>query len=317
MNRPELSFTAISAGGNFACGITTDQLLYCWGDDVVGQIGNGGGGGGKTPSAVTVKSERFTAISAGLNHACALNVTGRAYCWGSDLRGQLGDRRPEVGPVPMHSTTPIPVIDSTLQFRSISAGDTHTCGVTFTGSAYCWGDGSAGKLGTGAVEDSSDVPLLVSGNVSFAAISAGKSHTCAVDTNGNVYCWGDNTFGQLGTGTSGGSQLSPVQVSGATGVSAISAGDDHTCGIAGGQVRCWGLSDFGQIGDGTSTAHTVAAPVTVAGLQASSISAGQKHTCAMTTAGVAMCWGNNAWGALGNEFQAAIRATPQVVARPR
>lgn len=317
MNRPELSFTSISAGGTFACGITTDQLLYCWGDDLFGQVGNGGAGGGKTPSLATVKSERFTAISAGLSHACALNLTGRAYCWGADDFGQLGDRRPASPPTPMHSTTPIPVMDSTLVFRSISAGVRHTCGVTTSGSAYCWGDNRSRQLGSGSLSDSSDVPLPVSGTVSFTSIAAGRGHTCAVDVGGNVHCWGDNSFGQLGTGTTGGILPTPVQVSGATGFSAIAAGDDHSCGIAGAQVRCWGRSDFGQIGDGTGTDHNVAAPVVVGGLLAASISAGQKHTCAMSTSGVAICWGNNAWGALGNEFQAAIRATPQVVARPR
>ena len=316
MNRPELSFTTISAGGNFACGITTDQLLYCWGDDLLGQVGNGGGPGGKTPSPATVKSERFTAISAGLSHACALNLSGRAYCWGADDMGQLGDRRPG-GPLnPVNSTTPIPIIDSTLVFRSISAGDRHTCGVTTSGSAYCWGAGASGQLGNG-VADSSDVPIQVSGNVSFASIAAGRAHTCAVDTSGNVLCWGDNTFAQLGNGSPGPIQLTPVQVSGAAGFTAIAAGDDHTCGISGGQVSCWGRSDYGQVGDGNTFDHNVAVPVVVAGLQATSISAGQKHTCAMSTSVVAMCWGSNNWGALGNEFQAAIRATPQVVARPR
>jgi alpha-tubulin suppressor-like RCC1 family protein len=148
-------------------------------------------------------------------------------------------------------------------------------------------------------------------------ISAGRTHTCAVDVSGNVFCWGDNSLGQLGTGFAGGLQPTPIAVTGATGFSAISAGDDHTCGISGTQVSCWGRSDFGQVGDGTVSSHIVASPSVVAGLSATSISAGQKHTCAMSTAGQAMCWGSNNWGALGNEFQAAIRATPQVVARPR
>lgn len=308
MNSPELSFTKISAGGDFACGITTNQMVYCWGDDTFGQIGNGGDGGGETPKLATVKSERFTAISAGLHHVCALNLTGRAYCWGDDARGQLGDNRL------IPSTTPIPVSDSTLQFTVVSAGENHTCGVTTTGSAYCWGEGSLGQLGNGAGADS-EIPMLVGGGT-FQTITAGRNHTCAVDTSGAVSCWGDNSLGQLGTGGSG-AALTPVPVPGASGFSAISAGDDHTCGIAGGQVRCWGWSDFGQVGDGIVASHVVASPVVVAGIQAVSISAGQKHTCAMSTTGVAMCWGSNAWGALGNEFQAAVRATPQVVARPR
>jgi alpha-tubulin suppressor-like RCC1 family protein len=100
-------------------------------------------------------------------------------------------------------------------------------------------------------------------------------------------------------------------------VSAISAGDDHNCAISSGAVRCWGSSSLGQVGDGNVSPHTVSTPVLVSGIQAASISAGVEHTCAMSTSGQAMCWGSNRWGALGNEFQSAVRATPQVVARPR
>jgi uncharacterized protein YjdB len=308
MNRPELSFTAISAGGDFACGIASDQHLYCWGNDEAGQIGNGFDGAGEIPSLATVKSERFAMVSAGSSHACALNLAGRAFCWGRDDRGQLGDNRN------INSTTPIPIADSTLAFTMISAGDRHTCGVTTSGNAYCWGEGINGQLGNGAGAASS-VPVLV-GGILFASVSAGRLHTCGVSTSGAVHCWGDNSLGQLGNGGSS-PQLSPIAVSGVTGVSAISAGDDHTCAIAGGAVRCWGSSSWGQVGDGNAAPHTVASPVLVPGIQAATISAGVEHTCAMSTTGQAMCWGSNRWGALGNEFQAAVRATPQVVARPR
>jgi len=310
MNRPELSFTTISAGGDFGCGIATDSHLYCWGSDAEGQIGNGFDGAGEVPSLATVKSERFTTVSAGSHHACALNLDGRAYCWGSDSRGQLGDS------LVINSTTPIPVADSTRLFRAISAGDSHTCGVTTTGAAYCWGEGVSGQLGNG-VADSSDVPLLVSGGFSFIAISAGQSHTCAIDTTGNMYCWGDNSMGQLGTGVPGALQLTPILVAGPGGFTSLSAGANHTCAIASSQVKCWGRSEFGQVGDGAGHDHIVASPIVVAGLQATAISAGASHSCAISTAGEAWCWGSNRWGALGNEFQAAVRAVPQLVARPR
>jgi alpha-tubulin suppressor-like RCC1 family protein len=310
MNRPELAFSTVSAGADFGCGITSDRLLYCWGSDSVGQIGNGLDGAGNTPELATVKSERFTSVSAGAQHACALNLVGMAFCWGNDSHGQLGDNRL------IHSTTPIPVRDTTLQFRVISAGDRHTCGVTTAGTAYCWGDGTSGQLGNTSFA-SSQVPIQVSGGLSFLSISAGGSHTCALEASGNVYCWGDNARGQLGNGTLSTPSTAPTQVTGGGGFTAISSGFDHTCGIAGGAVKCWGGSDWGEVGDGSEGVHDVTSPITVAGLQATVISVGASHSCAITTAGVAMCWGSNRWGALGNEYQAAARATPQVVARPR
>ena len=311
MNRPELDYTTVSAGKNFGCGITTASRLYCWGNDQFGQVGNGADGAGETPSlAVTVKNERFSMVSAGAEHACALNLGGRAFCWGSDSHGQLGDHHK------INSTTPIPIVDSLLVFSTISAGGRHTCGLTVSGTALCWGDGRKGQLGNGFV-GTSDVPVLVSTGLSFVAISAGESHTCAIDVASNMHCWGADTLGQLGIGSPAAMQLTPVLVGGGGGFTAVAAGDFHTCGIAAGQVRCWGQSQFGEVGDGNVLLHTVLTPNTVTGIQAVAITAGSSHTCAMSTAGQAMCWGSNRWGALGNEFQAAGRATPQVVARPR
>ena len=308
MNAPEVAYTSISAGGNFGCGISTEQLLYCWGADGAGQLGNGFGGDTPTPGLATVKSERFTTISAGSLHACALNLTGRAYCWGDDTQGQLGDRGRTT------STTPIPVSDSLLSFKAISAGDAHTCAITQAGQAYCWGAGDAGQLGTGNKQDS-DAPVLVGGGITFTAIAAGGSHTCGVATSGNMLCWGSNRFGQVGKGVAGDTVLVPTAVSGAGGYTMVSAGEDHTCGVAAGAVRCWGRNDDGQLGIGNTSGAS--APSTVSGLAAASISLGNRHSCAMSTDGRAWCWGSNIWGALGNEFQAATRTTPQLVARPR
>ena len=315
MNRPDLAFTSISTGVTVACGIVTEQV-YCWGSDDSGQIGNGQDGAGATPSLATVKNHRFTAVSAGGSHACALNQAGTAYCWGSDEFGQLGDTIPTVPP-PVHSTTPIPVGDTTLVFSAISAGAQHTCALTIAGAAYCWGNNSSGQLGNGGQANASR-PVLVASAVAFTAISAGASHTCAIDTATNLLCWGSNSGGQLGLGIpAGGNQMIPFLVAGGGGYTAVSSGAHHTCGIAASAVRCWGSSPKGEVGDGVvSATHVVLAPVSI-GLTASSITVGRQHSCAITTAGVSMCWGTNEYGALGNEYQAAIRATPQVVARPR
>jgi alpha-tubulin suppressor-like RCC1 family protein/uncharacterized protein YjdB len=307
----DLSFTTISAGDEFACGITTDRLLYCWGTDVDGQIGNGGAGGGVNPALATVKQERFVALSAGARHACALNESGRAFCWGADESGQLGDVRS------MNSTTPIPVADSTLRFTMISAGDNHTCGLSNTGAAYCWGRGTEGQIGNGGMFNE-DVPTPVTGGIVFTAIAAGGSHTCGVSTSGSMHCWGLNESGQLGSGGQGSGVSNPVLVIGPDDFSAVTAGENHSCGIAGGdQVYCWGGGESGELGDGVTSVHTSGSAVRVIGLSASAISAGANHTCAIATTGGAWCWGSNRFGALGNEFQAAIRATPQRVATPR
>lgn len=310
MSNPEIEFTSISAGGEFGCGIDAQQLLYCWGNDDAGQRGNGFSGGGQNPEPATVKNERFTMVSAGFAHACALNLVGTAYCWGADDAGQLGDTKLA------NSTTPIPVSDTTLVFTRITAGGRHTCGIVTSGIAYCWGDGALGQLGSGNA-DSSQVPRPVAGGRSYSAISAGSAHTCAVETTGSVYCWGNNATGQLGNGTTG-AQLVPTLANAGSSFTAISAGGGHTCGISNGAAVCWGDSNWGQVGSGVVGA-IVPGPAQVSGpFQATAITAGASHTCAIAAGtGLAWCWGSNRWGALGNEFQAAARATPQLVARPR
>lgn len=312
MNRPDLVLTRLAAGGNFGCTIPTDQHLYCWGSDGSGQIGNGRHGAGAIPSLATVKSERFTQLDAGHEHACALNLVGTAYCWGNDAFGQLGDNRR------IHSTTPIPVADTTLLFKAIATGARHTCALTLGGVAYCWGDNASGQLGTGSTSVM-EVPTPVTTGLTFVAISAGGQHTCAVDTVGMVHCWGDNSRGQLGNGFLGTSSLVPTPTSGSNGYTAITAGLDHTCGISSGFAYCWGGSDFGEVGDGNIGEHAVGVPTPVSGsFQATTITAGYNHTCAISAVNqLTWCWGSNRYGTLGNEYQAAVRATPQLVARPR
>ncbi len=138
-------------------------------------------------------------------------------------------------------------------FARVSAEGAHTCGVTSGGAAYCWGYNGDGELGDGTTADRLS-PVPVGGGVSFAAVSAGDGgDTCGVTAGGAAYCWGDNSLGELGDGTTT-NRSSPVLVAGGVSFAAVSAGDIHTCGVtAGGAASCWGLNSAGQLGDGTTT----------------------------------------------------------------
>lgn len=283
---PDAEFVVVSAGGLHACGLTSDGAAYCWGDNQFGQLGNGEFIDSNTP--VEVAGEHmFTQISAGTVHTCGVTAAGAAYCWGRNLEGRLGD-----GTSSMTTGTPTPVLVLGGQsWAEISAGSTHTCGVTAAGSAYCWGGNFLGVLGDGTNTDS-NVPVAVSGGLALSDISAGTRFSCGLSTTGAAYCWGSNFFGSLGDGTNIDSNV-PVAVSGGHAFVEVSAGENHGCGLTGlTAAHCWGGGLFGALGDGTNTDSNV--PVAVSGaLLFSDIVAGESHTCGVTPDDTAFCWGAN------------------------
>jgi hypothetical protein len=293
------------------------------------------------PSAVRIEqtsdatadfgSLAFTSVTAGGRHACALAGT-RAFCWGNDSLGQLGDARR------INSTTPIPIVRGqspvSISFSQLSAGYQHTCGVASSGTAFCWGDNGEGQVGNGSIGGSFDQPQTVSGGLSFAAVTAGdSSHTCALTSSGLAYCWGGNSHGQLGDGSNQ-DRAVPTAVSGGRTFTEISAGRHFTCARqADGGVWCWGINSYGQLGNGPFTGPGSASNVPVrvtltpaiddpslpqsGELSFTTVSAGRRHACAIATDGNAYCWGSNVFGSLGNELQAALRGVPARVGTPR
>jgi alpha-tubulin suppressor-like RCC1 family protein len=236
------------------------------------------------------------AVSAGQSYACALLTGGTVQCWGDDSYGELGNGSTSTSPVP----TPV-AVGGLSGVTAISAAYHHTCALLAGGTVACWGDDSEGQLGNGSTSlNPIPTPVAVSGLSGVAAIAVGFTHTCALLTGGTVQCWGDNTFGQLGNGSTTNSSL-PVTVSGLSGVKAVSAGFYFTCALlTGGTVQCWGDDEGGSIGNG-STTTSVPTPVAVSGLSnVTAISAGATHACALLTGGMVQCWGTNAYGQLGN-----------------
>jgi len=312
---PDLQ-AAIAAGAYHTCALKGGQV-YCWGKNDYGQLGDGTTMTRTTPTLVAngaMGNSGVTAVAAGAYHTCALKG-GKVYCWGRNNFGQLGDG------TTTDRNTPTLVADGAMGnsgVTAVAAGAYHTCALK-GGQVYCWGRNNFGQLGDGTTT-SSNTPVLVAngamGNSGVTAVAAGWGHTCALK-GGKVYCWGWNSNGRLGDGTTT-DRTTPVLVAdGAmvnSGVTAI-AGGLHTCAIKSGALYCWGGNWVGQLGDGTTTDRTT--PTLVADGEmgnsgVTAVAASDYHTCALK-GGQVYCWGSNGVGQLG-DGTTTQRTTPTLVA---
>ncbi len=287
-----LDFASVTSGMGHTCALAVDGTAWCWGANEHGQLGTGD----KSPSTVPLPVAgglTFTSIAAGAGYTCAVTPNGQGYCWGDNSMMELGNR--QAGKT---SATPVPVL-SAPAFASTGGASNmaHTCALTTTQAAYCWGYNRFGMVGNGSVRDE-PYPLAVVGGLSFSSISAAHMRTCGVALDGSVYCWGRGGRIQLGNAAAPldlcdgfECSMSPRALGDGQRYSSVSTGRVHTCAIADdGSLHCWGENSFGQVGDGTFS--DAGAPMAVeAGRRFTLVSAGDSHTCGLLGDGRAMCWG--------------------------
>ena len=300
---------SVTAGYEHTCTLMNDGTVKCWGSNRYGQLGNSG----LTlhPFAVAVEglAGQVVAVDAGAYHTCAVISGGAVQCWGLNSSGQLGNG--------MTTNSSVPVTVSGLSgVTQIAPGYAYTCALVnggASGTVQCWGDDSFGQLDYGAPTDVPvTTPVTVSGLNGVLAISASLDHTCALmNDRTTIYCWGKNSYGQLGTGSvSSNPPDSPIAVNltlpPLTLITAIAAGAQHTCAlISNGVVDCWGDGSLGQMGNNSSnqtqnpTPSQVYEPSSVMAISAGG-NADSGHTCALTGANGVVCWGSNAFGQLGD-----------------
>jgi alpha-tubulin suppressor-like RCC1 family protein len=235
------------------------------------------------------------------------------YCWGRNSMGQLGDS------TAANSSVPVTVYQLGVTFTSFTAGQLHNCALTSAGQAYCWGANADSRLGDSTTAlPLRPIPVLPLGAVAFTSLGAGNAHTCGTTALGQAYCWGTNSWGQIGDSTTV-SPFFPVAVHQQTGVSftQVAAGNNFTCALDGtGQAWCWGYAAGGALGN--NSVSTKRYPVTVqqpGGVTFTGVYTEYDHVCALDTGGQAYCWGNNAWYQLGDNTT-TTRKVPTAVLQP-
>jgi len=252
-----LSFSSIDVGYTHSCALTTTGAAYCWGADSLGQLGDGAPAVRQLQPVAVSGALTFSIIRAGNTHTCALqDVTGLAYCWGANSTGQIGNGTG--GNATDRVTTPAAVSGGN-SFAQIDVGSSHTCALLTNQNAankmYCWGWNDNGQLGTTSSElcrgtvKCSRIPLKLPSSVKLISITAGSTHTCGLIAAGTAYCWGSNSNGQLGDGTTT-DRTGPTAV-GILQFKSIRAGRNFTCGVLlDNTARCWGYNYFGMLGLG-------------------------------------------------------------------
>jgi alpha-tubulin suppressor-like RCC1 family protein len=318
-----LNVKMVSAGnyGN-VCALTGSGSVYCWGDDTYGEVGyNNNIGQGNVGSPIQVLGvggvgtlSDIYSIASGSAMACGLSNAGNVYCWGYNDDGELGNNSTTQSAVPVE-VTGVGGTGFLSNIISISAGDGSVCALNTSGNVYCWGYNSTGELGNNSTTASS-TPVEVKGvgNVGYlsgiTSLGVGGATNCAVSSAGNVYCWGEGTYGQLGDNSTSNSHV-PVEVMGVggsgvlSGITGVTVSDENACAVAStGIAYCWGHNQNGEVGNNTTTQYKT--PVQVLGVNGTGTLAGITAintqlavTCALSSSGNIFCWGENGGTGVG------------------
>jgi alpha-tubulin suppressor-like RCC1 family protein len=237
-------FTQIVTGLDFACGLAETGTAYCWGENAWASLGDGTKVKHANPAPVK-GGFKFVRLGAGGHAVCGL-TDGTVYCWGSFGSNVPTDAQASLGPITLPGTDVVGV-------ASFALGTNHACGILADGSAVCYGGNSSGQLGDGTTTDRTSAPARVSGGLHFTSLTAGNLFTCGLATDGFAYCWGSNSFGQLGVGGGGANRTAPTRVAGNIAFATLVAGQNHVCGsTSSGSTYCWGFNQTGQLGDGST-----------------------------------------------------------------
>jgi alpha-tubulin suppressor-like RCC1 family protein len=308
---PDPRHRALVAGTAHTCVLRpTDGALRCFGDGLLGQLGDGLGASSATPRTVVGLDTALSLASQG-DHTCALSAGGDVFCWGAGANGQLGDGGTSDALSPGLVSLPEAAV-------AVAAGGRHSCAVLESGAVRCWGSQQYGALGNGATVAAAVVaptPVLWLGDA--LDMWAGGNQSCALRDGGRLVCWGQNSAGGIGDGTTT-HRGYPVEV--APGAAELwrarrlVTGAEHACVVSDeGAVFCWGRNAYSQLGLPDIVNRRLAEPIAELADGVWTVAASADHTCALLEDGTVRCWGRNTHGQLGLGNTATRVAHPTAV----
>lgn len=293
----------IATSSTHTCALTkaSDAGVKCWGSNSSGQLGDGSIIPRNQPVSVVGLSSGVKSVGVGDAFSCALLMNGQVRCWGTNGYGQLGNNSS------LPSSVPVTVLDDFLSgpltdVTQLSVGGAHVCVVHSDGGGKCWGLNDRGQLGDDSTNDRRYPGYIFGFTNGVLTLDGGQEHACLISNPLlEIFCFGSNTYGQLGDGT-GLDSMRPSVISGYTAIAGISAGVGHTCARrTDGTVICWGRNTFGQCGDESTTDRMTPVDVLLSGFEVTHLSAGASHTCAIHEIdSEVFCWGRGLEGQIGD-----------------
>lgn len=287
-----LNVSQISPGYEHTCAITPEGSVMCWGRGAAGALGNGTTANKLTPTLVPGLNS-VVSLTTGQTFSCALRKNGGVKCWGRNGFGETG-----TGSLDASVLTPTDVVGLTSGVVAISGRYSHACALLADGSVQCWGNGANSRLGKGSSGANMRAPRILPDLTNIVALETGENHSCALNSEGVLKCWGHNGVGQLGNGTTTLSASAVTVLNMAPGIASFSVGASHNCAIlTNGVTRCWGYNYSGEIGDGSKVNRLTAVPIGISNLK--ELKLGHGSSCAITENNTVACWGLNNLGQLG------------------
>jgi alpha-tubulin suppressor-like RCC1 family protein len=284
------SWSNISSQSNHSVAIKPDGTLWAWGDNHLGQLGDGTNANKFTP--IQIGSEtNWQSVQVGSAHSIAIKTDGTLWAWGYNYYGQLGDGSN------VNKSTPTQIGTDT-NWQSVQGGAGHTLAIKTDGTLWAWGGNEYGLLGDGSNVNKS-TPTQIGNDSNWQSVQAGYAHSIAIKADGTLWGWGSNYYGQLDDAINANS-YSPIQIGNETNWQTVQAGYFHNIAIkTDGTLWAWGQNSNGQIGDGTTVNKSVPTQI---GNESNwqSAQAGWEHTLAIRTDGTLWAWGSNEYGQLGD-----------------
>jgi len=296
--------------GHTAC-IKTDGRLWTWGWNFRGQLGDNTTAGKSSPVQTVAAGTNWKLVSGGQFHTACIKTDGTLWTWGDNSQGQLGDN------TIANKSSPVQTVAGGTNWKLVASGNYHTAAIKTDGTLWTWGLNTDGQLGDNTIANKSSPVQTVSGGTNWKLVAAGSYHTACIKTDGTLWLWGRNTYGQLGDGSSIVHRSSPIQtVAGGTSWKLVAGGRYHTAAIkTDGTLWTWGHNSQGQLGDGSSLVHRSSPIQTVSGgTNWKLVAAGGYHTAAIKTDGTLWLWGHNTNGQLGDNARVHRSSPIQTVA---